>query len=233
MEPILAEHYYMAADGNWYEPLSINGGSTYVGAGTYKAEITDDEIKPSQSYSLALGSSDRPWGRGYIGGLELYNSESGSSVYIDFHFKNSSEDYTDRIIETAAGTLLFQKSGGYSNLTAAAFSQASSRHVKHGISDMDDPTETIMKLRPVSFYYNTDEENAHKQYGLIAEEVEEILPSVVSIPEGYKDEDREYSPTEPVPGIDYSKLVPLLLKVVQEQEKRIEALEEKIKEVQE
>lgn len=234
MEPMLSEHYYlMAPDGNWYEPISINGGSTYVGAGTYKAEITDDEIKPSQSYSLALGSSDRPWGRGYIGGLELYNSESGSSVYIDFHFKNSSEDYTDRIIETAAGTLLFQKSGGYSNLTAAAFSRASSRHVKHDISDMPDPTETIMKLRPVSFYYNSDPDGQHMQYGLIAEEVEGVLPSIVTVPDGYKDEDREYSPTEPVPGIDYSKLVPLLLKVVQEQEKRIEALEEKIKEVQE
>ena len=233
MEPMCAEHYYMAADGNWYEPISINGGSTYIGTGTYKAEITADEIKPSQSYSLALGAADRPWGRGYIGGLELYNSEGGSSVYVDFHFNNSSADYTDRIIETAAGTLLFQKSGGYSNLTAAAFSQASSRHVKHDISDMDDPTETIMKLRPVKFYYNTDVDDQNPQYGLIAEEVEGVLPSIVSVPDGYKDEDREYSPTEPVPGIDYSKLVPLLLKVVQEQEKRIEALEEKIKEVQE
>lgn len=234
IERILAESYYlMASDGNWYEPISVSGGSTYVGAGAYKAEITADEIKPSQSYSLALGAADRPWGRGYIGGLELYNSESGSSVYLDFHFNNSSADYTDRIIETAAGTLLFQKSGGYSNLTAAAFSQASSRHVKHDISDMDDPTETIMKLRPVSFYYNSDPDDQHMQYGLIAEEVEGVLPSIVTVPDGYKDEDRDYDPTEPVPGIDYSKLVPFLLAAIQHMEKRIEALEEKIKEVQE
>ena len=66
------------------------------------------------------------------------------------------------------------------------------------------------------------------QYGLIAEEAVDVLPSIVSIPEGYKDEDREYSPTEPVPGIDYSKLVPLLLKVVQEQEKRLKKLEAQI-----
>ena len=48
MEPVLAEHYYlMASDGNWYEPLSINDDSIYVGTGTYKVEITDDVVKPS------------------------------------------------------------------------------------------------------------------------------------------------------------------------------------------
>lgn len=220
-------------NGSTYEPFFTSGSSAYVGVGPHYLEATSSEVKPSTSYKLSLGAADRPWGRGYIGGLELYNSEGGSSVYMDFHFGNSVGDYTDRIIETAAGTLLFQKSGGYSNLTAAAFSQASSRHVKHDISDMDDPTETIMKLRPVSFYYNSDPDDQHMQYGLIAEEVEGVLPSIVTVPDGYKDEDRDYDPTEPVPGIDYSKLVPFLLAAIQHMEKRIEALEEKIKEVQE
>ena len=93
---------------------------------------------------------------------------------------------------------------------------------------MDDPTDLLMQLRPVSFYYNSDAKDKHLQYGLIAEEAEKILPSIVDIPDGYVDEDREYSPTEPVPGIDYSKLVPFLLAALQHMEKRIEALEEKI-----
>lgn len=101
----------------------------------------------------------------------------------------------------------------------------SSRHVKHGVADMDDPTDLLMQLRPVSFYYNSDAKDKHLQYGLIAEEAEKILPSIVDIPDGYVDEDREYDITELVPGIDYSKLVPLLLKEVQLLERRVEELE--------
>ena len=228
IERILAEGYYnMGADGNWYEPISINGGSTYIGTGTYKAEITTDEIKPSQSYSLDIGAADRPWGRTYCDGLEIYN-KNDNTPFVDFHLNNSTADYTGRIMQTDASHIGFYQPGGYINLYAIGVTNPSSRHVKHGVADMDDPTDLLMKLRPVSFYYNSDTEDAHLQYGLIAEEAEKILPSIVDIPDGYVDEDREYSPTEPVPGIDYSKLVPLLLKVVQEQEKRIEALEEKI-----
>ena len=131
-------------------------------------------------------------------------------------------------LSSCAGSSGCSRVCGGDPLYAIGVTNPSSRHVKHGVADMDDPTDLLMKLRPVSFYYNSDTEDAHLQYGLIAEEAEKILPSIVDIPDGYVDEDREYSPTEPVPGIDYSKLVPLLLAAIQHMEKRIEALEEKI-----
>jgi trimeric autotransporter adhesin len=55
----------------------------------------------------------------------------------------------------------------------------STRKVKHAIEDMNDESADILKLRPVTFVYNGDETDT-KQYGLIAEEVDEIFPGIVA-----------------------------------------------------
>lgn len=221
--------YIVHTSSGTIEPVEVSsdGSSVYLGPGSTRMEATSSAVKPSMSYKMDLGSSDRPWGRTYCDGLEIYNKDD-NTPFVDFHLNNSTADYTGRIMQTDASHIGFYQPGGYINLYAIGVTNPSSRHVKHGVSDMPDPTDLLMKLRPVSFYYNSDTEDAHLQYGLIAEEAEKILPSIVDIPDGYVDEDREYDITEPVPGIDYSKLVPFLLAVIQHMEKRIEALEEKI-----
>ena len=55
----------------------------------------------------------------------------------------------------------------------------SSRRFKHDIADMtSDISQNIYKLRPVTFVYNSDESDT-QQYGLVAEEVAEVLPALV------------------------------------------------------
>ena len=55
---------------------------------------------------------------------------------------------------------------------------SSSRKYKHDIVDMDDKSADILKLRPVTFAYNSDA-TEKIQYGLIAEEVDQIFPAIV------------------------------------------------------
>src|SRR5207244_2443731 len=54
----------------------------------------------------------------------------------------------------------------------------SSERFKHDIQDMGLRSEDIYKLRPVTFVYNNDETES-MQYGLIAEEVDQVLPTLV------------------------------------------------------
>jgi len=55
----------------------------------------------------------------------------------------------------------------------------SSRRFKHDIADMDcDISKNIYNLHPVTFIYNADDSNT-QQYGLIAEEVDQIFPALV------------------------------------------------------
>ena len=58
-----------------------------------------------------------------------------------------------------------------------------------------------------------------RSYGAMAHELQEIIPYAVS---GEKD-------GEDMQGVDYSKVVPLLVKSIQEQQKQIEELKQIIK----
>ena len=55
----------------------------------------------------------------------------------------------------------------------------SSRQYKHDIQPMDKASETLYRLKPVTFKFNSDWK-ATTQYGLIAEEVAEVDPQLVS-----------------------------------------------------
>ena len=167
------------------------------------------------------------------GGMELGGAEVSYVPYIDFHWNSTiSSDYTYRIIQQTSGTLDFlyrnpaqpSQPAAYGDLKAASFIVSSSEHLKKNIKDISaDEAKKLLQLRPVSFDYKF---GASDQHGLIAEEVMEVLPSMVNIPDGYT----EFNPDEPwkAPGIDYSKFVPYLIKMIQVQQAEIDELKSKI-----
>jgi len=87
---------------------------------------------------------------------------------------------------------------------------SSSIRYKKDVKDIAD-ISWIYKLRPVDFKYKEDNS---KNWGLIAEEVHEIKPELVS-----------YNDNKEPETVNYSKLSVLLLKAVQEAMERIETLE--------
>lgn len=63
-------------------------------------------ILPSADKTYSLGDETNRYTRLYSAAIELYNS---TTPFIDFHFNNSTEDYTSRIIESSSGTLTVSK----------------------------------------------------------------------------------------------------------------------------
>lgn len=59
---------------------------------------------------------------------------------------------------------------------------SSARRTKNDIADMDAASSGLMKLRPVTFHYKTEmgASEPRTQYGLIAEEVAEVYPGLVT-----------------------------------------------------
>jgi Chaperone of endosialidase len=55
---------------------------------------------------------------------------------------------------------------------------SSSRRFKDEIKPMDQASEAILRLKPVTFHYKSDH-TARPQFGLIAEEVAEVNPDLV------------------------------------------------------
>ena len=101
-------------------------------------------------------------------------------------------------------------------------SGSSSIKTKKNVTDMtDEEAEKLLSLRPVNYDYKK-EENGTDCYGFIAEEVQEVgidYPVFTTY-----DEDLD----EIIPALDYAKFVPYLVKVVQMQQKQIEALKSKM-----
>lgn len=84
---------------------------------------------------------------------------------------------------------------------------------KDNIEDMAHESSPLLQCRPVTFTYKTDA-TQHKHYGLIAEEVEQILPALVM-------KDSEGNPQ----SIAYHEIPVLLLNEVIKLRARIEELE--------
>ena len=117
----------------------------------------------------------------------------------------------------------------YRTITASAFNQASSRLIKENIKDItDEEAKKILGLRPISFDYKEKFGGQKNQYGLIAEEVLEEIPFCVNVPNDYSESefDEEKGINQPILSVDYSKLVPYLIKMIQIQQTEINELKQ-------
>jgi hypothetical protein len=91
----------------------------------------------------------------------------------------------------------------------------SSRRFKDDIAEMDAASSALMKLRPVTFHYKSDQAPSGRtlQYGLIAEEVAEVYPGLVA-----------RSAEGQIETVLYQFLPPMLLNEYQKQQRTIDAL---------
>ena len=154
-------------------------------------------------------------------GIELGMASKEAAAHIDFHWNSSTgTDYTARIWQRGESTVdLIGKNGSTWGIwRAGSFSTQSSIHDKENIQDITiEDSKKLLQLRPVTFNYKNG--GLTDQAGLIAEEVYLVMPKMVI-------GDINYNPEEPwnTPSIDYSKFVPYLIKMIQEQQKEIDEL---------
>ena len=102
------------------------------------------------------------------------------------------------------------------NQASTAYVTSSDYRMKENVNYSWDATTKLKQLKPAEFTWKAEyDSNKTKVQGFLAHEVSDIVPEAVS---GEKD-------AAEMQGIDQSKLVPLLVKTIQELEARITALE--------
>jgi hypothetical protein len=104
------------------------------------------------------------------------------------------------------------------NGSATAYNTSSDYRLKENVTYTFDATTELKKLKPCKFNFKGTSETVE---GFIAHEVSDVVPVAVNGTKDAVDDngDAVYQ------GIDQSKLVPLLVKTIQELEARITALE--------
>jgi hypothetical protein len=129
-------------------------------------------------------------------GLLVRNSSSTSGFYAYFEYNGGTNN----------GSISY--SGG-----TTAYNTTSDGRIKKNIADAPDAGDLIDAIKVRSWDFKVD--GAHWRYGMVAQELLPIVPEAVSVPA-----DRDM-----MMGIDYSKIVPLLIKEIQSLRRRVAILE--------
>ena len=130
------------------------------------------------------------------------------------------------------GTILefFKDSGSVGSISTNTNSLPSDRNFKRDISNLNLGLNLVSKLKPSQYNYIVDDEDCPKMYGLIAQDLEESLTEVgieknstwlLQHKPNDDEKQSEYS-------LDYTKLIPILINSIQEQQVIIEGLKSRI-----
>ena len=151
---------------------------------------------------------------------------------------NNTGGYFIRFVNSSGGVAGYVEQTG---ATSVSYSTSSDYRLKENVSDMTDATTRLKQLKPKRFNFITEPDTtldgflAHEVQSVVPEAISgthnglevwkegEELPNGVSVGDNKLDDDGNTIPK--YQGIDQSKLVPLLVKTIQELEARITALE--------
>jgi hypothetical protein len=100
-----------------------------------------------------------------------------------------------------------------SGTTAVLYNTTSDERLKENITDANDAGDKIDAIKVRQYDWKAD--GSHQDYGMIAQELQLVAPEAVS---GDAD-------SEEMMGVDYSKLVPMLIKEIQSLRNRVAQLE--------
>ena len=96
----------------------------------------------------------------------------------------------------------------------------SDERLKDDVVSIDSALDKVMKLRGVEYIWNKGSRQGQKDLGVIAQEVEKVLPEIV------KDTEMVLLDEEIYKTVDYEKLTAVLIEAVKEQQEEIEKLKE-------
>ena len=97
--------------------------------------------------------------------------------------------------------------------SSTLYNTSSDQRLKENIVDAPSASDDIDAIQVRSFDWKAD--GAHQKYGMVAQELQSVAPEAVS---GDADSDE-------MMGVDYSKLVPMLVKEIQSLRARVQQLE--------
>ena len=214
-----------ATGGNPYLAFISTGGNGnnerarifgYADGGTYGGGLeiqTRDSSNVFQNRMRITSAGDVLFG--------TTGTPNGTSVY-GSGFINESDDRSTLFMATsriaAAALQIFINTNGIVGSISVSgstttYNTSSDYRLKEDLQDFNG-LEMVSKIPVYDFKWKVDES---RSYGVMAHELQEVLPDAVS---GEKD-------AEEMQGVDYSKIVPLLIKSIQELTAKVERLEAK------
>ncbi len=194
-------------------------GDLNVDAGTFFVDASTNDVGVNTAAPLYTFDID------HVSGIP--GVTSGNGLNIRNTTGGDSEQWT--IYNSTTGQLRLYQAGvikGSFSGTDGVYTPGSDRQLKTNITPVeDDILDKINELKPTRYHFKTNTKG-HKEYGLIAQEVQKVFPELTplinTIEEG-GDKD--------LLGVSYMEFVPILIKGMQEQQSVIESQNEEIERI--
>jgi hypothetical protein len=207
--------YYTNADNTTHlNSLEVLSGSISTAQVTEISNLDANEGAQLENID-SVTISNTQWG--YLGssdqGIASGDDVKFGTVRVDDPTASTSKTTGALIVDGGAGIFGALNVGG--DIVAYA---SSDRRLKDEIIPISNPLEKINQIGGYSFVWNTQKQDIYKgkDYGVLAQEIEEILPELVDTREnGYK-------------AVKYDKLVSLLIEGIKELSSEVKELKEKL-----
>ncbi|ELA9841210.1 tail fiber domain-containing protein [Vibrio parahaemolyticus] len=214
-------------------PHSQFGSGIYCGNGVLR---NDGQIQvgsyatatKSMRFKVGTGTS---WGADKDAFIDMCGAPtSGSTATYLMRYRNTAGarifaiDTLDQGGQTvmrigASGTFTMTPSGDF---TASGNSGAySDERIKTDVKTIDNALDKVLKIRGVT-YKRTDIESDKRHAGVIAQEIEKVLPEVVSISKNNENGIEDFR------SVSYGNISALLIEAIKEQQVQIESLKKEI-----
>jgi len=135
---------------------------------------------------------------------------------------NNNITMTERFRVTPAGV------GHFDNDVVAYSSTVSDKRLKENITTIDNALDKVMELRGVEYDWTATSRKGTHDIGLVAQEVEEVLPELVTEHELCTGEFGGEGNEKTFKTVNYDKMVGVLIEAIKEQQEQINELKEKL-----
>jgi hypothetical protein len=202
------------------EVVNLSTNQTIGGSKTFTDAVTLSTPGTVSDHAIGTDSAINTGTAIYGGG----NLTSDLTLTVDSSVVQT--DDSPKLTSLGVGTTAPSSTGDIRATGSVTAFHVSDERLKENVAELQDPLDAIDQIRGVSFDW-TDEEverqGGEDDYfvrrhtvGVIAQEIEQILPEAVATrPDGFK-------------AVRYELLVPLLIQGMKEQQEQIKMLEEKV-----
>jgi hypothetical protein len=179
-----------------------------------------EKMRIDTSGNLLVGTTSQGYGLFSSSRVTLGDADSGDGFCVGGLNQNFSAYTVEANDDTGTRYFAYIANGSSAAVgtisftsTATSYNTSSDQRLKENIEDADDAGSKIDAIQVRKFDWKVD--GSHQDYGMVAQELQVVAPEAVSAPED----------PEEMMGVDYSKLVPMMLKEIQSLRARIAALE--------
>ena len=195
--------WYMNDAQNLYIPnVQLASTHTFYANGQRKVDI-------DASGNLLVGTTSAVTGS-VAGGFQVQNNSGNGSTINIGHPSGAASGFSYALFSYDNSII---GSIGQSGTTAVLYNTTSDQRLKENITDANDAGDKIDAIQVRQYDWKAD--GSHQDYGMVAQELMTVAPEAVS---GDPESDE-------MMGVDYSKLVPMMLKEIQSLRARVAQLE--------